>query len=245
MVQGVSFANADRIVIRDSTIALPYPSTINVNGMTGAVSKITVNIFGFTHTASSDVSILLVGPQGQSVVLLSEIGGGNPVVSANLTFDDSASSGLQPFNSITSGTYRPTNGQLTNTFSAPAPSGPYSNALSAFNGTNPNGTWSLFVEDEAEQDAGEISSGWSLTVQTEGTTVPTRPLITGSIVRSTGVFQVSIPTVNGANYAVEFTDSLANSNWIVLSTITGDGTLKTVSDPMAGHAQRFYRARVQ
>ena len=108
----VSFANANQIVINDDAAATPYPSTISVVGLSGPATKVTASISGFSHTSSADVSILLVGPQGQTVVLLSQVGGGTSVSSVNLTFDDSAPTGLQPFGQITSGTYRPTNGQL-------------------------------------------------------------------------------------------------------------------------------------
>jgi Ca2+-binding RTX toxin-like protein len=37
--------------------------------------------------------------------------------------------------------------------------------LSAFNGTNPNGAWQLFVQDDVGWDSGSIAGGWSLTIQ--------------------------------------------------------------------------------
>ena len=48
--------------------------------------------------------------------------------------------------------------------SAPPP--PYGTNLSALNGGNPNGTWELFVQDDAVIDAGTISNGWVLTLTT-------------------------------------------------------------------------------
>jgi uncharacterized repeat protein (TIGR01451 family) len=44
------------------------------------------------------------------------------------------------------------------------PSPPYGSTLSALNGGNPNGTWSLFVLDDQSPDSGAISNGWSLTL---------------------------------------------------------------------------------
>jgi len=46
--------------------------------------------------------------------------------------------------------------------SAPAP--PYGSTLAALDGGNPNGTWSLFVQDDTPSDHGLISNGWYLTL---------------------------------------------------------------------------------
>ena len=48
--------------------------------------------------------------------------------------------------------------------SPPAP--PYGTNLAAMNGSNPNGTWSLFVQDDTMFDSGVISNGWVLTLTT-------------------------------------------------------------------------------
>jgi len=48
--------------------------------------------------------------------------------------------------------------------SAPLP--PYGSTLSALNGGDPNGTWELFVQDDAIFDSGVISNGWVLTLTT-------------------------------------------------------------------------------
>ena len=43
---------------------------------------------------------------------------------------------------------------------APAPSGAtYNTPLSVFNGANPNGTWNLYIRDDAAIDTGSISGG--------------------------------------------------------------------------------------
>jgi subtilisin-like proprotein convertase family protein len=144
--------------------ANPYPSSINIAGVTGTVSKVTATITGFSHTFPSDVDILLVGPGGQKIILLSDAGGGTDAVNTNITFDDAA-----PVvgTTIVSGTFRPTNVTATgDVFPAPAPAAPYGSALSAFNGISPNGTWSLYVVDDAGIDSGSIAGGWSLTITT-------------------------------------------------------------------------------
>jgi len=48
----------------------------------------------------------------------------------------------------------------------------------------------------------------------------------------------------GPNYAVDFEDLLANSNWSNLANLPGDGTTKSVTSPLASATQRFFRLRV-
>lgn len=142
----------------------PYPSAINVAGIAGTVTKVTATITNFSHTFPSDVDILLVGPGGQTALLMSDVGGGTDAVNATLTFDDA---GAPIGATVVSGTFSPTNSGAGDLFPAPAPIGPYSNtALSVFNGVNPNGTWSLYVVDDAGIDVGSIAGGWSLNFTT-------------------------------------------------------------------------------
>lgn len=58
-------------------------------------------------------------------------------------------------------------GVPTNTIthlSAPPP--PYGTTLSALNGSNPNGNWELFVQDDEPLNSGVISNGWWVTITT-------------------------------------------------------------------------------
>jgi MYXO-CTERM domain-containing protein len=73
------------------------------------------------------------------------------------------------------GTFKPTNFPNADAFPAPAPAPSGGSALSVFNGTNPNGTWSLYVIDDAPSDGGSIGGGWSLniTVLSPPTSTPT------------------------------------------------------------------------
>ena len=54
---------------------------------------------------------------------------------------------------------------------------------------------------------------------------------------------LSFATVSGRNYAVQFTDSLTNSAWQTLTTIAGNGSVRTVTNGVTSNA-RFYRLRV-
>jgi extracellular elastinolytic metalloproteinase len=145
--------------------ATPFPSDINVSGLVGTVSKVTVTLTGIEHTFPSDIDVLLVGPQGQKMILLSDAGGGTDINNVTVTFDDAAAAVVPA--TIVSGTFRPTNITTGDTFPAPAPAGPYGATLSVFNGSNPNGTWKLYALDDAAIDDGTIAGGWSLTITTD------------------------------------------------------------------------------
>ncbi len=54
----------------------------------------------------------------------------------------------------------------------------------------------------------------------------------------------SFPTTLGLTYLVQATDGFFPPNWQTIKRITGDGTVQTVSDPLAG-PQRFYRLSLQ
>ncbi len=155
--------NTAPITIVDNAAASLYPSTIVVSGLTGTVTRVTVMLMGFTHPAADDVDILLVGPGGQTVMLMSDVPGN--ATNVTLTFDDSAAAVVDP---AVSGTYRPLNTGSPDAMPAPAPAEPYGAALSVFNGTNPNGVWSLYVADDTATNDGLISGGWGLDIFTTG-----------------------------------------------------------------------------
>jgi hypothetical protein len=128
-----------------------------------------VTISTFTHTFPDDVALLLVGPQGQggrTTVLTFNTGCGFAIVNVTLTFDQAAAEPLPDETQIVSGTYRPTGVDVSGLLTPPAPAPPFSLTLDAFNGTSANGTWSLFVYDDSNDDVGRIEGGWSLTITT-------------------------------------------------------------------------------
>jgi YVTN family beta-propeller protein len=160
-----TLADAAAISIPSSGAATPYPSTISVPPL-GPISKVTATLSGFSHTWPADVDLLLVGPSGQKVMLMSDVGGSFAVADLALTFDDAGPA--LTMSALASGTYRPTDEQPGETLPVPAPAGPYGTALSAFIGTDAAGTWSLYVADDAPGYLGSISNGWSLTFTTAG-----------------------------------------------------------------------------
>jgi subtilisin-like proprotein convertase family protein len=180
-VSSQTFSNATPIVIPASGTGAttgspsnPYPSAITVAGLTNPVSKITVTLKQITHAFPGDVDVLLVGPTGVKFVLMSDVIGVNDWTGQTYTIDDGAAalfaaSGAAP----ASGSFKPTNFGTGDQFPAPAPAGPYldpatagSATLAAFNNLNPNGTWNLYVTDDAGTDIGTLAGGWDLTIST-------------------------------------------------------------------------------
>jgi hypothetical protein len=165
------FSNSSPISIPGSGQATPYPATTEVSGLSGTVTDVNVTLHGMRHTAPDDVEALLVGPGGQKVLLMTDVGGGGDLNGIELTLDDEAAGTLPDSAQISAGSYKPTRGTGGLGLSSPAPAGPYSTSLSAFDGAEPNGTYSLYVFDDAARDAGQVAGGFSLDVQT-GTAGP-------------------------------------------------------------------------
>jgi len=165
----VAFSSGTTITIPDSGNAIPYPSSINVAGLVGTITKVTVTINGLSHTYPDDLDFLLVGPGGQNAKIWSDAGGSLDVVGVNVVLDTAAASQLPDSAQITSGSWRPADYEpSTDVFPAPAPVPSGNVVLSVFNGLNPNGTWSLYLVDDAAADMGSISGGWTLTITTDG-----------------------------------------------------------------------------
>jgi subtilisin-like proprotein convertase family protein len=242
-----TFSNATGITINDNDglgngAATPYPSDITVSGVVGTVTKVTVTLTGLSHPGPQDIDILLVGPTGQTVFLMSDAGAVNAISNVNLTFDDAAASSLPTdfATTITSGTYKPTNfadGDGTDDFNAPAPAGPYGAELNLLNGLDPNGTWSLFVMDDAAGSAGSISGGWSITITTTGGGPgPVKLLATGT--GAGGGPHVKLFQIDTAGVATElgpgffaYEPGFLGGVSVALADFDGDGTPEIVTAP--------------
>jgi len=169
MPQTTSFANQTAISIPDLGEANPYPSLIDVSGVSGTVKKVTATLVNFGHTSPHDVSVLLVSPNGRSSVLMAHPAKNNGLSSGQtvtLTFDDEATSVVPSTESLITGSYKPAQYMPNVEFSEDAPEGPYVASLSVFGGFDPNGTWKLYVTDDTPGDLGSIAGGWILSVTT-------------------------------------------------------------------------------
>ncbi len=190
----------------------PYPSPITVSGLSGTISDVNVTLNAVSHPIAQDIDVLLVGPAGQNLVLMSDVAnGGGFGVNGTLTFDDGATGTIPASGTVGTGTYRPTNANDgADTFTAPAPAPSTATALSVFNGTNPNGLWRLFTVDDTSGDIGSIGGGWSITVTTAAVAQP------GALQFTTGAFRgaegqgtvpLTLERVGGTDGAVSVTVS--------------------------------------
>jgi hypothetical protein len=74
--------------------------------------------------------------------------------------------------------------------------------------------------------------------------VPASVSTSMTIQKSGANVSISFPTLNGSSYGLKYKTSLGDAAWQPLSTVTGDGATKTVTDPASG-LQRFYRIEIQ
>lgn len=173
-----TLTNDMSMVIPDQAIGTPWK--LPISGKTGTITSVTVSIANFYHEAAYDVVMVLVAPDGTAIDLMSFVGelDNTAITKANnitLVFDDTAVASLPTSGSnITSGTYKPTQGTppVINGFPAIAsvapvgPVPPYASTLSALNGKDPNGVWTLIIADNSKPDRGYVCGGWTLNIQT-------------------------------------------------------------------------------
>ncbi|MBP6473427.1 MAG: proprotein convertase P-domain-containing protein, partial [Chloroflexi bacterium] len=126
-------------------------SIVNVAGG-GVIADVNVLNLNGTHTWINDLDFNLSSPAGTAVQIMARSCSSEDNFALNL--DDEAAPGSWPCPPIGGGTYQP------------------SNPLSAFDGQNSAGTWTLTIHDSANLDGGSLN-GWSVEICTQGGTAPT------------------------------------------------------------------------
>jgi CSLREA domain-containing protein len=251
-----TFSNTASITIADNTTASPFPSTINVSGVTPAtVTNVRVQLNGLSHTFQGDIDIVLINPQSRRAIVMSDAGGSSIINNLTLSFDATAATAIPGAAAAVSGSvYRP-----VNYFTDPPDNFPFvistsldvaPDDLTTFNLTDPNGVWSLYVVDDATSDVGSIANGWSLTF-----TVPAVFTVNSTADPGDGTCNASECTLReainaaGENDLVQFSMLFDSVQTIVLSageilinkniTIRGPGAdVLTLS---GNHASRVFR----
>jgi len=153
-----------------------------VTGGPGQIQGVRVILRDFYHQFPDNVDVLLVGPNGGEYVLMADVGGPVPILEANavtLTLQDFQPVVMPDSGPLTTGTFEPTVAEPgQSNFPPPAPPGPYNEADNApggpisttFFGTfglsNSNGTWNLWVRDDAgtlqQVITGCFGGGWEI-----------------------------------------------------------------------------------
>jgi uncharacterized repeat protein (TIGR01451 family) len=156
-----AFANSAYISIPEIGAATPYPSSILVSvPASQLVSKVTATLQGFTHTFPHDVNVVLESPSGQQTLLMAHCGGPFSVSDLVLGFDEAARTTL-PSTQMVSSTNLPTQDGAFDVL--PGILGtPNNTNLAIFNGSNPNGLWSLYIYDDTAGNDGYVANGWTL-----------------------------------------------------------------------------------
>ena len=230
------------------TRAIPYPSSITVSGMSGTVTDVNLTLHGLDCSAQDpdfaypeDLDIMLEGPTGANVVVLSDVGGDNlsptplQFTDITVTLDDEAANALPSDARLSSGTYRPLDDdsdpdeQLpVDTFPTPAPAPSDATALSVFDGTAPNGTWNLWVTDDwAGPNNCDILRGWSIDIETTGGGGPTTTSSTSTSLPPA----TTTSTTSAANQAPVAVDDTYTTAQGVTLTVPAPGVLANDSDP--------------
>ncbi|MGH9802472.1 MAG: proprotein convertase P-domain-containing protein, partial [Blastocatellia bacterium] len=157
-------------------------STVAVAGAGPVIWDVNLRTF-ITHTFAADLDITIQSPAGTIVTLTTDNGAGNDDVFNGTVWDDDANpAGQVP--------YTTNNGLVTDhayaNLTLASPLVP-EEAMAAFNGENPNGTWTITISDDLAGDGGSLAS-WDLEIST----LPAAP--TTATTSATQSTPVAIPT---------------------------------------------------
>jgi len=158
-----------------------FPSSIVVSDAPGAVTEATLQVIGLDSGNADDLDMAIRGPNGQTVMLMSDACGGI-LPDRNWTFDDDAPIYLPDNGSCGGGNLQvasllPSNyGSESDDLSPDGgPPPPYLNAFSFFDDAPANGSWDLFMRDDTDGILGFSVDGWVLTLEVDPPTPAPTP----------------------------------------------------------------------
>jgi Bacterial Ig domain/Multicopper oxidase len=161
------------IVFQSSGNALEYPRNITISGALSRIQDVKITLSQLSHPRPSDLDVMLVGPSGVAVLLMSDCGGANsltPGQPRTITFSASATTSLST-SAIVNGTYLPTDlAGAPDIFSSPAPTSGWTSNLNTLGDTTANGVWKLYIRDNVAGPngfAGLLAGGVQLTVRSK------------------------------------------------------------------------------
>ncbi|MEO6391139.1 MAG: M36 family metallopeptidase [Pyrinomonadaceae bacterium] len=205
----VTFTNSTAILIPGTGTgpgaSAPYGTTIAVAGLTGN-KNIKLELTNWSHTFPGDMDILLVGPGGQKFIVMSDMGGTFDAAGFTTTLTDLAAASMPTGDGSLNGEFKPGDATSGDTFAAPAPAAPYISPApvgagtftSTFgtDGTAMNGTWTLYVMDDAGVDTGSMA-GWKLTFEANDYSCVLGPTISKARADFDGDFKTDVSVVRG------------------------------------------------
>jgi hypothetical protein len=174
----LTFTNSSPITLPSTSggaaTATAYPSEITVSGVPDTLQTVSVDINGWTDSSPGDIHFELVGPTGIGFEFLGGVGSSANAVNIELSDGGSLVGSSGP---LVSGVFQPTVYSCITLPSLASPSCAATVGFATFEnkfaGSNPNGTWGLYIYDPDTGDsAGTISDGWSLDLETSATPVP-------------------------------------------------------------------------
>jgi hypothetical protein len=183
--------------------------TINVTGATGAVTFMEVEIPVFRHTHPADMDLKITGPNGQSVILMSDVPSSLPGCAAdvdgvNLRFADNGNA--LPFsNELVSGyydTYNDSDEHDCGVVGGTDLSASKESFGAAFYGISPNGAWTVEMADDGPGDFGFISDvrlTFYTAIRATSTTVVCTP--DPAVVAEASTCRATVSDIEGAGVA--------------------------------------------
>jgi hypothetical protein len=218
-----TYSNPTAIPIIDGG-ASTSTSTITVTNNPGQLQSLTVTVYGLSDVATDGIELLLQGPSGQGIDLMSGVGNGG-ASGVSIAFSDSGSVfGSQ----VTSGAFKPSGSGGPSGSGFPEFSPFYgedtTNVLAGFIGTPLAGTWTLSAYYYGFAGAnGNISGGWSLTLNINQS-APTVTNLPASNVTASNATLSEIVVPNGSA-TLDYFQYGATTNYGEFSTtntISGD-----------------------
>jgi len=100
------------------------------------------------------------------------------------------------------------------------------------------------LNNTATVTAGAVDSNTANNSASVSTGVATRPTVGMAAYGFGSGFTASFSTEAGYNYIIEYKNDLNDPVWTFLNNVTGDGTVKPISDPDTSPSKRFYRIRI-
>ena len=170
-------------------------SIINIQDAGASIRDVDVTT-DITHTFAGDLEVFVTSPAGTTVALTTDNGSSLDNVFAGTLWDDDGGDVNAP-GAVNDTTY-------TN-LTAETPLSP-EEGLSAFNGENPTGDWTLLVRDDGGGDTGTLNS-WSLTLRTcltaPATTNATAAQGSGTALTDAGITTSRLTVTGACSYAFD------------------------------------------